>query len=43
VILATFIGLKVTMPILLIMAGGIAFVQFMFLSMIRSSRPSIST
>jgi len=43
VILATFIGLKITMPILLILAGGIAFVQFMFLSMIRSSRPSIST
>jgi len=43
VILATFIGLKVTMPILIILAAGIGFVQFMFLSMIRSSRPSIST
>jgi len=43
VILATFIGLKVTMPILIVLAILIAFVQFMFLSLIRSSRPSIST
>ena len=43
VILATFIGLKVTMPILLLLAILIAFVQFMFLSLVRSSRPSIST
>jgi pilus assembly protein TadC len=43
VILATFIGIKVTMPILLVLAGLIAFVQFMFLSLVRSSRPSIST
>ena len=43
VILATFIGIKVTMPILLVLALLIAFVQFMFLSLVRSSRPSIST
>jgi len=43
VILATFIGLKVTMPILIVLAVMIGFVQFMFLSMIKSSRPSIST
>lgn len=43
VILATFIGLKVTMPILIVLAIMIGFVQFMFLSMIKSSRPSIST
>lgn len=43
VILATFIGIKVTMPVLLVLAGMIAFVQFMFLSLVRSSRPSIST
>jgi archaeal flagellar protein FlaJ len=43
VILATFIGLKVTMPILLVLAVLIAFVQFMFLSLVRASRPSIST
>ena len=43
VILATFIGLKVTLPILIVLAVLIAFVQFMFLSLIKSSRPSIST
>jgi pilus assembly protein TadC len=43
VILATFIGINVTMPLLLVMAGMIAFVQFMFLSLVRASRPSIST
>jgi flagellar protein FlaJ len=43
VILATFMGLKVTMPVLLVLAVVIAFVQFMFLSLVRSSRPSIST
>jgi Flp pilus assembly protein TadB len=43
VILATFIGIKVTMPILLVLAALIAFVQFMFLSLVRASRPSIST
>ena len=43
VILATFIGLKVTMPILLVIAMLIGFVQFMFLSLIRASRPAIST
>ena len=42
VILATFIGLKVTMPVLIVLAIVVGFVQFMFLSMIRSSRPSIS-
>jgi len=42
VILATFIGIQVTMPILLMLAGLIAFVQFMFLSLVKSSRPSIS-
>jgi len=43
VILATFIGLKVTMPILIVLAVMIGFVQFMFLSLVRASRPSIST
>jgi archaeal flagellar protein FlaJ len=42
VILATFIGLKVTMPVLVVLAVLIAFVQFMFLSLVRASRPSIS-
>jgi len=43
VILSAFIGLKVTMPVLIFLAVLIAFVQFMFLSLVRSSRPSIST
>ncbi len=43
VILATFIGLNITFPFLLVLAILIGFVQFMFLSMIRSSRPAIST
>jgi flagellar protein FlaJ len=42
VILATFIGIKITMTILLLLAGMIAFIQFMFLAMVRASRPSIS-
>jgi flagellar protein FlaJ len=43
VILASFIGLKIGMPILIVLAILIAFVQFMFLSLVRASRPSIST
>lgn len=43
VILATFIGLNITMPFFVAIAGVIAFMQFMFLSIIRSSRPPITT
>lgn len=43
VIMATFLGLKVTTPYFIALAVMIGFVQFMFLSLIRSSRPSIST
>jgi flagellar protein FlaJ len=43
VILATFIGLKITMPVLIGVAIFIGFIQFMFLSLVRASRPSIST
>jgi flagellar protein FlaJ len=43
VIMATFIGLRITMPVLLFLVVMLAFVQFMFLSVVRSSRPSIST
>jgi flagellar protein FlaJ len=43
VVLATFMGLQIGLPILLIIAGLLGFVQFMFLSIIRSSRPSISS
>jgi len=43
VVLATFIGLNITMPLFVMLAGLIAFVQFMFLSIIRSARPPITT
>jgi flagellar protein FlaJ len=43
VILASFIGLKISMLILIVLAILIGFVQFMFLSVARASRPSIST
>jgi len=43
VILASFMGIIISMPILIVLAILIGFVQFMFLSVARSSRPSIST
>ena len=43
VVLATFMGLKVTMPFFIVLAALIGLVQFMFLSMIRSSRPAMSS
>lgn len=42
VILATFIGLNISLTVLLGIACMLAFVQFMFLSMIKASRPPIS-
>lgn len=42
VILATFIGINMSLGTLLGIAAFLAFVQFMFLSMIKSSRPPIS-
>ncbi len=43
VVLATFLGLQIGLPILLFIAGFLGFIQFMFLNIIKSSRPSIST
>lgn len=43
VILATFMGLNITMTMLVFLAIMIGFVQFMFLSLVKSQRPSIST
>ncbi|MGV8086040.1 MAG: type II secretion system F family protein [Candidatus Woesearchaeota archaeon] len=43
VILASFMGLKISMGILVVLAILIGFIQFMFLAIARSSRPSIST
>ena len=39
VVLATFIGLNLSLPVLFIITGMIAFVQFMFLSIIKTIRP----
>jgi pilus assembly protein TadC len=41
VVMATFLGFQLNMTILLILAGLLLFVQFMFLAMIRSSRPAV--
>jgi len=43
VVLATFMGLKVTMPFFIVIAVFIGMIQFMFLSMIRSSRPAMAS
>ncbi len=43
VILATFMGLNITMPFFILIAMVIGLVQFMFLSMVKSARPPIST
>ncbi|MCF8013449.1 type II secretion system F family protein [Candidatus Woesearchaeota archaeon] len=42
VILATFMGLNISLGILLALAGLITFVQFMFMMMIKQARPPIS-
>ena len=42
VVLLTFVGVNVTMPFFAVAAFMLAFVQFMFLSIIRSTRPPIS-
>lgn len=39
VVLATFIGLKLSLGVLFVITGGIAFMQFMFLSIIKTIRP----
>ncbi len=41
IIVATFIGFTLSLPVLLMLAGLLAFVQFMFLATIRSQRPSV--
>ena len=42
IVMATFIGFELSLPILLAGAGGLVFVQFMFLAAIRSQRPAVS-
>lgn len=41
IVLATFIGLKLTLPVLLAIVGFLGFIQFMFVAMIKSSRPPV--
>ncbi|MBN1502625.1 type II secretion system F family protein [Candidatus Woesearchaeota archaeon] len=40
-IISIFVGLKLSLAVLLVIAGMIGFVQFMFLAIINSSRPSV--
>ena len=42
VILATFLGLKISLGVLLALAGFVSFIQLMFMMMIKQSRPPIS-
>ncbi|MBU1198343.1 MAG: type II secretion system F family protein [Nanoarchaeota archaeon] len=39
IVLATFLGFPIPLPFLLIMAGMVGFVQFMFFAIIKSARP----
>lgn len=41
IVMATFIGFTLNLTILLVFAGVLLFVQFMFLSIIRSQRPAV--
>jgi pilus assembly protein TadC len=41
IVMATFIGIKLSLTVLLIFAGVLLFVQFMFLAMIKSQRPAV--
>lgn len=41
VILSTFIGFKVTIPVLLTASFFVGFVQFMFIAMVKMSRPAV--
>lgn len=42
IVMATFVGFELSLPILLVGAGALVFVQFMFLAAIRSQRPAVS-
>ena len=39
IVLSTFVGFKLTLPLLFTLVGVVGFIQFMFLSIIKSSRP----
>lgn len=42
IVMATFIGFQLSLPVLLIAAGILMFIQFMFLAVIRSQRPAVA-
>lgn len=42
IVMATFVGFQLSLPLLLSGAGALLFVQFMFLAAIRSQRPAVS-
>ena len=41
IVMATFVGFQLSLTILLVLAGVLLFVQFMFLALIRSQRPAV--
>lgn len=41
IVMATFIGFPLSLTILMVLAGLLVFVQFMFLAIIRSQRPAV--
>ena len=40
-IMSTFIGIKLSLFVLLMIVGFLAFMQYMFLAIIKSSRPAV--
>jgi len=41
IVLSTFINLQLDLPILLAISGFLGFLQFMFLAIIKQSRPAV--
>lgn len=41
IVMATFMGINLSLPVLLTIAGIVVFIQFMFLAIIRSQRPAV--
>ncbi len=41
IVMATFIGIKLSLTVLMTIAGLVLFIQFMFLAIIRSQRPAV--
>jgi hypothetical protein len=41
IVLSTFLGLQLKMPVLLAFSAFLGFMQYMFLALIKSSRPAV--